>query len=85
MLIKYENNEKIPKITIYMLVFNGAKYLKYSLSSIMNQNMQDYEFIIVNDKSSDNTSIILQKYGKNDIRIKIINNKQNKGLYIQGL
>ena len=79
-LIKYEKfDEKIPKITIYMLVFNGAKYLKYSLASIMNQNMQDYELIIVNDKSSDNTSIILQKYRKNDTRIKIINNKQNRG------
>ena len=62
-----------------MLVFNGENYLKYSLASIMNQNMQDYEFIIVNDKSFDNTLKLIQKIKKNDPRIKIINNKQNRG------
>ena len=72
-------DENLSKITIYMLVFNGAKYLKYSLASIMNQNMTDYEFIIVNDKSSDNTSAILQEYQNIDSRIKVINNKMNRG------
>lgn len=69
---------KIPKISVIMSVYNGEKFLKEAIDSILNQTFTDFEFIIVNDGSSDNSLDILQSY--NDDRIRIINNKKNIGL-----
>ncbi len=63
-----------------MSVFNGEKYLKESVESILNQTYKDFEFIIVDDGSFDRTSEILKDYIKRDPRIKIITNEKNIGL-----
>ena len=57
------------------------KYIEKALFSILNQSFQDFEIIIVNDNSEDNTDIILKKFGFYDKRIKIINHNINKGVY----
>ena len=62
-----------------MLIYNGEKYLNYSLPSIFNQNISEYEFLAVDDNSKDNTLQILQKLKNQDNRIKIIKIKQNRG------
>ena len=62
-----------------MGVYNGEKYLRGSVDSILNQTFRDFEFIIVNDGSTDNTGAILHEYAKKDPRIKIIE-QQNQGL-----
>ena len=67
-----------PKISVIMSVYNGEKYLREAIESILNQTFTDFEFIIVNDGSTDDTLEIIQSY--NDERIKIINNEQNIGL-----
>jgi glycosyltransferase involved in cell wall biosynthesis len=67
-----------PKISAIMSVYNGEKYLREAIESILNQTFTDFEFIIVNDGSTDNTLEIIQSY--DDERIKIINNEQNIGL-----
>lgn len=61
-----------------MSVYNGEKYLKESIESILNQTYTDFEFIIINDASTDNTATILKQY--NDKRIIIIENPENIGL-----
>jgi glycosyltransferase involved in cell wall biosynthesis len=61
-----------------MSVYNGEKYLRYAINSIINQSFSDFEFIIINDASTDNTGKILGEY--NDNRIVIINNEKNLGL-----
>ncbi len=61
-----------------MSVYNGERYLRKSVDSILNQTFKDFEFIIINDGSTDKTLKILNDY--NDPRIKIINNKENIGL-----
>jgi glycosyltransferase involved in cell wall biosynthesis len=61
-----------------MSVYNGEKYLREAVDSILNQTFKDFEFIIINDGSTDETLKILNDY--NDPRIKIINNKENIGL-----
>ena len=66
-----------PQISVIMGVYNGAKYLKASIDSILNQSFTDFEYIIINDGSTDNTSDILESY--NDRRLKIIEQK-NIGL-----
>ena len=71
-----------PKVSIIMSVYNCEEYLKYSIDSIINQSFNDYEFIIINDGSTDNSLSILKQYQKLDNRIIIINNKKNYGLPI---
>jgi len=69
---------KKPKITVLMAVYNGEKYLHQAIESILNQTFKDFEFLIINDGSTDKTAKILQSY--HDPRIKIINNEKNIGL-----
>ena len=67
-------------ISVIMSVFNGEIYLRESIESILNQDFSDFEFIIVNDKSTDNSLEIIKEYEYLDMRIKLINNKKNIGL-----
>lgn len=70
--------EKGPKISVLMSVYNGEKYLCEAIESILNQTFKDFEFLIINDGSTDKTGKILESY--EDSRIRIINNKENIGL-----
>ena len=67
-----------PKVTVLMSVYNGERYLREAIDSILNQTFKDFEFLIINDGSTDRTLEILQSY--HDPRIKIINNEKNIGL-----
>ena len=67
-----------PKISVVMSVYNAEKYIKEAIQSILNQTYQDFEFIIVNDGSTDNTLYVMEEV--KDHRIKIINNPENIGL-----
>ena len=67
-----------PKISAIMPVYNGGKYLYYSLRSIQNQKMKDIEIILVNDCSTDDSLKIIEKYMKEDPRIRLINNQKNR-------
>ena len=62
-----------PKISVIMSVFNGEKYIEQSVNSILNQTFGDFEFIIIDDGSTDNTFKILESY--KDERIKLIKNE----------
>lgn len=71
------------KISVIMGVYNAEKrfaLLKDSIDSILNQTYSDFEFIICDDGSTDNTFYILKEFEKKDNRIKIIKNETNKGL-----
>ena len=67
-----------PKISVIMPTFNADLYLKKAIDSILNQTFEDFEFIIINDGSTDDTKNIIDSY--NDKRIKVINNNSNIGL-----
>lgn len=71
---------KKPLITVYMPVFNAANFLDQSISSILNQTFSDFEFIIVDDASTDNSWKIIKSYAKKDNRIIAIKNKINLGV-----
>ncbi|WP_372518637.1 glycosyltransferase family 2 protein [Candidatus Ruminimicrobiellum ovillum] len=69
-----------PAISVIIPVFNTEKYIGNCINSIIGQTLKDIEIICVNDCSADNSLKILQDFSKRDIRIKIINLNENKGV-----
>ncbi len=67
-----------PKVTVLMPVYNGAQYLHEAIDSILNQTFADFEFLIINDGSTDGSLDIIKSY--NDNRIKLVNNETNLGI-----
>jgi glycosyltransferase involved in cell wall biosynthesis len=70
----------VPVLSLIVPVYNVEPYLAECLDSCINQTFKDLEIICVNDCSIDNSGKILEKYAKQDNRIKIINHGSNKGL-----
>jgi glycosyltransferase involved in cell wall biosynthesis len=68
----------IPLVTVAMSVFNGAATLETALRSLLWQTFPDWELILINDGSSDTSSLIYRRFP--DSRIRIIEERQQKGL-----
>ena len=68
-----------PLVSVMMNCYNGEKFLTDAVESILNQSYSDFEFIIINDGSTDSSSKILNKYAAHDPRIVLIE-QENKGL-----
>ena len=68
------------KISVVLPVYNGEKYLKGAIQSIIEQTYTNWELIIVNDCSTDNSLNIAKEFEQKDKRIKIVNNDTNKKL-----
>ena len=66
-------------ISIALAAYNGSLYIKEQLDSILNQSIQDFELVICDDCSTDNTWDILQDYKAKDSRISIYRNESNLG------
>ena len=69
-----------PTISIILPTYNGSKFIRTSIESCLQQTFTDFELIIVNDCSTDNTLSIIEEYAAKDKRIKIIYNEHNKKL-----
>jgi len=67
-----------PLVTMFIAVYNGEKYIKESIQSVLSQNMGNFELLILNDGSTDNTHSILTSF--DDQRIRVITHEENKGL-----
>jgi glycosyltransferase involved in cell wall biosynthesis len=67
-----------PRVSVLLAVYNGEKYIKEAVESILNQSFKDFEFIIVDDGSTDSTAKILNEY--KDHRIVRLVNEKNMGL-----
>lgn len=68
------------KISVIMSVHNGARYLREAIESILSQTYTDFEFLIIDDCSNDNSPAILKEYSDKDSRIVLITNEFNLGL-----
>lgn len=68
-----------PAVSVVMSVFNGERFLAEAIESILNQTFRGFEFIIVNDGSTDRTASILERYEKSDSRVRVYA-QENKGL-----
>lgn len=73
------SNVPDPKVSVVMCVWNGDKHLAEAITSILDQTYKEFEFIIVNDGSTDNTAQILNMFASQDSRIQILENSQNMG------
>ncbi|MGA2616472.1 MAG: glycosyltransferase family A protein [Thermoguttaceae bacterium] len=68
-----------PITSVVMSVYNGGRYLRESVESILSQEFADFEFLIVNDGSKDESPDILAEYARQDMRIRILD-QENRGL-----
>jgi glycosyltransferase involved in cell wall biosynthesis len=69
-----------PTVSVCVPTYNGSEFLAESLDSILAQTFTDFELLIVDDQSSDQTLAIVAEYAAQDSRIKVIQNPQNLGL-----
>jgi len=67
-----------PKVTVLIAVYNGERFLREALDSVLAQTFTDFELLVVNDGSTDETATILESYS--DGRIRIITNRRNIGV-----
>ena len=73
----YQNK---PKISVILPTYNREAMLPNAIDSILRQTYTNFELIVINDGSVDDTQKILEEYAAKDKRIKIIKHEQNKGL-----
>lgn len=64
-----------PKITVLMPVYNADRHLREAMDSILGQTFTDFEFLVIDDGSTDGTAEIVSSYG--DPRIRLVQNEQN--------
>lgn len=70
------------KISVILPVYNGSEYLKTSIDSVLTQNITDFEFLICDDCSTDNSlSVIKEIIDANPNRIRLLRNEANLGLF----
>jgi glycosyltransferase involved in cell wall biosynthesis len=68
-----------PAVTVLMTVFNAGRYLEPSIRSILRQNFRDFEFLIIDDCSTDGSGELAETWARKDPRIRVIRNAANRG------
>ncbi len=74
--------KKTPLISVIMTAYNSARYIRYSITSILSQTYTNFELIIIDDCSRDTTAKIIDEFARKDSRIVYLKNKQNYGTYV---
>jgi hypothetical protein len=67
-----------PVVSVVMSVFNGERFLREAIESILSQTFSDFEFIIINDGSTDGSAAILDSYARRDRRVRVFY-QENRG------
>lgn len=71
-----------PKVSIIMPCFNAAKTLATALTSLLAQSHQNLEILVVDDCSTDNSTVIAQQFAAQDPRVKLLRLPENRGAYV---
>ena len=79
MVLHQDNPAAMPAVSVVLTTYNGERYLREAIDSIVNQTFRDFEFIIVDDASTDSTPTILRHYQEKDPRITVLRNEANRG------
>jgi glycosyltransferase involved in cell wall biosynthesis len=72
-----DSNSQKPLVAVLMTVYNASEFLKEAIDSILNQTFTEFDFVIVNDGSTDSSESIIKHY--KDDRIKLLSYQENKG------
>ena len=75
------NRNISPRISVAMSVYNGEQYLALAIESILAQSFDDFEFLILDDGSSDGSAKLIDDFAASDNRIRVIR-RENKGLVV---
>lgn len=70
---------QVPTVSILMTAYNAEKFIDEAIQSILNQTYENFEFVIVNDGSTDRTLAIIKQFAEKDKRIKVLNLRKNLG------
>lgn len=73
------HRKPLPLVSVVMCTYNGEKFLRAQIGSVLTQSYSNLEFLIVDDASSDKTVQVLEEYRKQDDRIKYVVNERNIG------
>ena len=79
-LAKVEYFRKNPRVSVILPCFNTARYLKKAIDSILNQTFVDFELIIINDGSTDDSKEVIEEVLESDFRVRVIENEKNLGI-----
>lgn len=71
--------KNLPTVSIGMPVYNGERYIKEALNSLLAQSFKDFELIISDNASTDDTGSICREYANRDARIRYVRQSENKG------
>lgn len=74
------NNNAQKTLSVIMPVYNASDFLRQTIESVLNQTYSDFEFIAVDDCSTDNSYEILLEYARSDSRIKVYKKEKNSGV-----
>lgn len=70
-----------PLVSILLPVYNGEAYLEEALTSALSQTFSDFELIVCDDVSKDGSQAVVERFAKQDARIKFVKNLENQGLF----
>ena len=73
-----ESSDRVPAVTVLMSTYNGVRYIDQAIRSILRQTWRDFEFLIIDDASTDRTVEIIESY--HDHRICLLRNETNLGV-----
>lgn len=68
------------KVSVFIPCYNAERYIEETLLSILNQTYRDFQIIVIDDGSTDKSAKIVEEYREKDSRIKLLYNKENKGI-----
>ena len=75
-----DNSTQEPDVTVLMGVFNGLPELEQSIRSILAQTFGDFEFLIIDDGSTDGSDRLIRRYAEHDHRIRLSEERDQQGL-----
>lgn len=70
------NNQQEPFVSVLTPVYNGEEFLRECIESVLGQNYDNWEYVLVNNQSTDGTLEIIEEYAEQDSRIRVHNNKE---------
>lgn len=73
------NEYATPRVTVFIPAYNASSYIAETLNSIFSQSFTDFELLVIDDGSTDDTPRILDEFHRSDRRLRVVTNECNKG------